>query len=511
MSPSLPPSVTPFRSPLIVDRYAIYGEIASGGMATVHFARLLGAHGFSRTVAAKRLLPHLSRDHDFALMLVDEARLAARINHPNVVSTLDVVQTDTELVLVMDYVHGESLAKLMESARQRGEGVPTAIAIAIMIEALHGLHAAHEARDERGEPLGIVHRDVSPQNLLIGVDGVARIVDFGVAKAAGRSQVTRDGAVKGKLSYMSPEQIEQGEVTRASDVFSASVVLWEALTGIRLFQGENAGQIVYKVVAAQIPLPSSVAPGLPTGLDAIVTRGLAAKASERFATAREMALALEQCAPPIRPSDVGAWVEQIAAGTLAQRARLLSAVEDGSPEDLAPGTAVYPRPVERSGRARSEPSPAASTRIVPSPSSSAPRLHAEPGVPTDTNAVTETAHARPDRKRVLTTLGLVALLLAAAGGMYLSFSAGQVQHRASALESAAVSAPTPLSASAAPSASANPSAALVPAASERPAPHPAKPERAPGRPHVAGAPRPNCDPPYSIDAAGRHIFKVDCM
>src|SRR5688572_12779425 len=138
------------RAPLIVERYAIYDEIASGGMATVHFARVIGAQGFRRTVAAKRLLPHLTRDTDFSMMLIDEARLAARIRHPNVVSTLDVVQTADELVLVMDYVHGESLSKLVRAARLAGEAVPLPITAAILIDALHGLHAAHEAHDERG-------------------------------------------------------------------------------------------------------------------------------------------------------------------------------------------------------------------------------------------------------------------------------------------------------------------------------------------------------------------------
>jgi len=500
------PSVTPFRSPLIVDRYAIYGEIASGGMATVHFARLLGAHGFTRTVAAKRLLSHLSRDHDFALMLVDEARLAARINHPNVVSTLDVVQTETELVLVMDYVHGESLAKLIDSARQRGEGVPMPIALAVLIEALHGLHAAHEARDERGEPLGIVHRDVSPQNLLVGVDGVARIVDFGVAKAAGRSHVTRDGAVKGKLSYMAPEQISQGEVTRASDVFSASVVLWEALTGARLFQGENSGQIVYKVISAQIPPPSSLVSGLPEGLDAIVARGLAANPSDRFATARDMALALEQCAPPIRPSEIGAWVEEVAAGTLAHRARLKAAVEDGALEDLTPNTAVYPRPV--SGARSGMPSPA-SARIAPS--TPPPRLHAEPGVPTDTNAVAETHQPRPAGKRLLATLGLVGLLLAVAAGTYASFSRSQAPPEPSAALSVSAAAAVAPSMSALEPSPPAPSPSAAGSAVNPAAPPVPKHDRAAVRPRATAAPHANCDPPYSVDAAGRHIFKVECM
>jgi serine/threonine-protein kinase len=192
-------------SPRIVGRYALYGEIASGGMATVYLGRLLGQVGFSRTVAIKCLHPQFAKDPDFMSMFLDEARLAARIQHPNAVQTLDVVATEADLFLVMEYLQGESLSRLIKASTAKGQAIPLEIVTSIICGMLHGLHAVHEARDEHGAPLGIVHRDVSPQNVLVGVDGVARVLDFGVAKAAGRIQTTREGQLKGKLSYMAPE------------------------------------------------------------------------------------------------------------------------------------------------------------------------------------------------------------------------------------------------------------------------------------------------------------------
>src|SRR5271170_1455926 len=162
-------------------RYTIYGKIASGGMASVHFGRQRGGEGFARTVAIKRLHPHLAEDPAFRATLIDEARMAARIHHPNVVPTLDVVTAGGELLVVMEYVRGESLARLLKIERARSRRVPLSIVSAIATGALHGLHAAHEATSDTGAPLDIVHRDVSPQNLLVGVDGLARLIDFGVA------------------------------------------------------------------------------------------------------------------------------------------------------------------------------------------------------------------------------------------------------------------------------------------------------------------------------------------
>jgi serine/threonine-protein kinase len=205
----------------MLGRYAIYEKIASGGMATVHVGRQLGHVGFARTVAIKRMHPQYAGDPEFVSMFVDEARLAARIHHPNVVPTLDVVAMDGELFLVMELIQGESLSRLIRTASSRNEHIPPAMVATMLVGVLQGLHAAHEAKSDQGEPLGIVHRDVSPHNIIVGTDGIARVLDFGVAKATGRIQTTRDGQLKGKLAYMAPEQIH-GEVTRSTDVYAAA-------------------------------------------------------------------------------------------------------------------------------------------------------------------------------------------------------------------------------------------------------------------------------------------------
>ena len=314
--------------PEIVGRYALHGVMAAGGMAVVHFGKQLGALGFSRPVAIKRVLPQLARDRGMREMFIDEARLASRVRHPNVVPTLDVVPHGDELLLVMEYVHGESLQVLLRAARARGERVPLRIALAIASAILHGLHAAHEATSEAGEPLGIVHRDVSPQNVMVGVDGVPRVLDFGIARAAVRIESTAEGIVKGKLAYMAPEQLAGGVLDRRADIYSASIVLWEMLTGRRLFVKEDGGTVmVDKLLQGTVEPPSRVAPGTPRLLDAIVLHGLARAPEQRFATAREMALSLERVGDIARASEIGDWVEGLASEALGDRAEQLQAVE----------------------------------------------------------------------------------------------------------------------------------------------------------------------------------------
>ena len=310
----------------VIGRYALHGEIAAGGMATVHYGRLLGPVGFSRTVAIKRLHAQFAKDPEFVAMFLDEARIAARVRHANVVATLDVVVLKGELFVVMDYVQGESLAQLWKTAKKKKERIPPRIFASILCGALHGLHAAHEAKNERGEPLGIVHRDISPQNVLVGVDGTARVLDFGVAKASGRIQNTREGHLKGKIAYMAPEQI-RGSVSRASDVYAAAIVAWEALTGKRLFACADEVSTMAKVIEARADPPSQVAPGVPDAFDAVILKGLAVDVADRYATAREMALALEKCAGVASPSEVGDWVESNAADTLSTRADKLHEIE----------------------------------------------------------------------------------------------------------------------------------------------------------------------------------------
>lgn len=309
-----------------VGRYLLSSEIAVGGMATVHLGKLSGPVGFARTVAIKRLHPQFAKDPDFASMFLDEARLAARIRHPNVVATLDIVPTDDgELFLVMDYVEGESLARVLRASRERQQPVPVAIISAVISSALRGLHAAHDAKDEDGEDLHLVHRDVSPQNIMIGADGVVRVVDFGVAKAMNRLQTTRDHKVKGKLRYMAPEQIRGTPLKRQVDLYAAGVVMYEMLTCDTLFQGDDA-HVMGSILFSEIPPPSSIE-NVPNDLDAITMRALSRDENARFPTAAVMAQAIERAVRPALAPEVAEWLEGLLGEELKQRAARVRAVE----------------------------------------------------------------------------------------------------------------------------------------------------------------------------------------
>ena len=296
-------------------------------MATVHIGRLLGPVGFARTIAIKRLHPQYAKDPEFVSMFLDEARLAARIQHPNVCATLDVVATQGELFLVMEYLQGETLSRMIRAMRNRGEMIEPRVAVSIIAQTLHGLHAAHEAKSERGEVLNIVHRDISPQNILVGRDGISKVLDFGVAKAAGRFHTTREGNVKGKLPYMSPEQLRGQPIDRQTDVYAAAVCLWETLAGRKLFKGDNEGSVLEQVLFGAIDPPSRWAAMVPPALDALVMKGLERDKTKRFQTAREFALALERTLPPALASDIGDWVEQVAGTVLNERAERIAEIE----------------------------------------------------------------------------------------------------------------------------------------------------------------------------------------
>jgi hypothetical protein len=325
----------------VVGRYALHHEIASGGMASIFLGKMCGPVGFSPIVAIKSLHPQYAKDPEFVRMFLDEARLAGRIRHPNIVPVIDVHAEGEDLFLVLEYVHGESLARLVRSGRREGALVSKSVTMAVVRDVLYGLHAAHEAKDERGEPLGLVHRDVSPQNILVGADGVARVLDFGIAKATGRVTSTRDGQVKGKFAYMAPEQLRGETVDRRADVYSAAVVLWEALTSERLFGGENEGHTVERVLFGAVTPPSALRPDIPTALDAVVMRGLSREPAGRFGTAKEMAIALSLAVPPATTSEIGEWVEARALDALERRARLVGEVE-ASIQGSAVATAVEP-------------------------------------------------------------------------------------------------------------------------------------------------------------------------
>ncbi len=322
----------------VVGRYVLYDEIASGGMATIHLGRMIGQVGFARTVAIKRLHPHFAKDPEFVAMFIDEARLAAGIRHPNVVSTLDVVALEGDLFLVMEYVEGDSLSHLVKRVHTRDQRIPPGVVSGIVSNVLYGLHAAHTAMDERGEALSIVHRDVSPQNILVGVDGVARVVDFGVAKAARRIMETEAGRIKGKFRYMAPEQVRADKVDHRVDVFAAGIVLWEALVGRGLFVADEPMRTMSLVLEHPIPPPSSLVSGISPDVDTVVAKALSRNLAERYASAREMAIDLENALPPAVPRVIGEWVDGLVGDALKQRAARL--IELGSETSAAAAASV---------------------------------------------------------------------------------------------------------------------------------------------------------------------------
>ena len=490
-----------------VGRYALFDEIASGGMATVHLGRLLGSAGFARTVAIKRLHPTFAKEPDFVSMFTDEARLAARIRHPNVAATLDVVSEDDELFLVMEYIHGESLARLLRTLGPTGQSVPVPIAIAIMAGALHGLHAAHEATTERGDPLGVVHRDVSPQNVMVGIDGVARVLDFGVAKAVGRLQTTRDGELKGKTAYMAPEQVRGRPVDRRVDVYAASVVLWELLTSLRLFVADSAAEVIGQVLEARVEPPSHYQSAVPPEIDSIVLRGLSRDPARRFATALDMALALERTILLPTSRDVGTWVARAAGDLLESRASRVRAVE-GLNVDVS---GVIALPESEPGVATGDDTTREGASQISNVSMATPVALRAP-------------KSRP-RSRWLLALALVG---GVSGGFVLSRARVQSPAIEAPLRSAAPTEPAAsalapgsaaVSSSEAPVAIAtvSPSASSVLAEAPSGATSAPKPAKAAPRRVTVPAPRPapaarprNCDPPYSVDAEGIHIPKPEC-
>ncbi len=320
-------------------RYLLYPAIARGGMASVHTARLVGAEGFSRLVAAKRLHPQFAEDPDFVTMFHDEACIASHIHHPNVVPVLDVVMAGRELILVMEYVHGVPLSQLMKAAQTSGAPLPLDIAVALLTGVLAGLHAAHEVTDEAGQPLDIVHRDVSPQNVMVSVDGIPRLLDFGIAKARTSAHHTRDGVFKGKLAYMAPEQLRMEGIDRTADLYATGVLAWEMLVNRRIYDGRSELAFVTAVMNGSIPrVTEALADSRRTtaearwkellALDAIVARAMSQSSTDRFATAAEMQRALLDVRPGATSMEVADWVRAAGAEFLDQSQRVLTANEE---------------------------------------------------------------------------------------------------------------------------------------------------------------------------------------
>ena len=531
-----------------LDRYELIAELAAGGMATVLLARLSGVGGFQRLFAIKRLHPHLAHEQDFVQMFLDEARLAARIHHPNVVPILEVGTSEAGYYLVMEYIEGETLARLMSASAQAGSRVQPRIVTRIILDVLAGLDAAHELRDDDNLPLNIVHRDVSPQNVMVGVQGTARITDFGVAHAATRLSSTRDGQLKGKLPYMAPEQLRGTRIDRRTDVYAAAAVLWEALTGRRLFDAEDEVVIFGRVLEGVIEPPSKVVPSLPRALDQVALRGLARDPDHRYQTAQEMAIALERAVGVAIPREVGRWVEQNAASSLKKRMERIAEIESVSSlnlQSLAVSGVAAPTPAPPSAQSLSQSGyapaslparPSDGYAASPAPQMQDPYSASQLSLISQTQmsalAVSQSAQpAAPRRSVVVLLAALIAtvLVVSAAAALFIVLRrpstvsspdpaadpAGNLA-AVSASSSATVEAPT---ASPAPVVSSAPVATVVPPAGTRPpqigpAPtvvHTKKtaPISTPAPP--TATPKANCDPPYTLDAKGVRIPKPQCL
>src|SRR4051812_22615795 len=274
--------------------YQLIKRLATGGMAQIYLARQKGPEGFEKLLVVKRILPHLAENADFVRMFLDEARIAARLNHPNIVQIFNLGAQDDSYFIAMEYIHGEDVRKVWKRSEQKGTVMPTHLVCRVIMEACSGLDYAHKKADQNGKPLGIVHRDVSPQNILVTFEGGVKVVDFGIAKAADQAVVTRSGVLKGKYSYMSPEQALGKKLDQRSDIFALGVVLYELLTGTRLFKRANDIQTLNAVTECNVPPPSEVDEDIPKDLDAIVLKALAKEPQDRYEYAVHLQMALEE-------------------------------------------------------------------------------------------------------------------------------------------------------------------------------------------------------------------------
>jgi serine/threonine protein kinase len=320
--------------PRSLGRYEIVGRLAMGGMAEILLGRITGPSGFERPVVIKRILPHYAAVSAFVEMLLDEGRLAARIRHPNVVQVQELGREGDEVFLVMEYLEGESAAGLLRRARVRRLPIQAALAAHIASEACAGLHAAHELTDSDGAPIGVVHRDISPQNIFVTYDGTVKILDFGIAKAADRITRTEAGTLKGKFEYMSPEQARGEPLDRRSDVFALGIVLYELATQRRLFKRDTQLATLRAVTDDPITAPAAIDAGVPRGLEWVTMRALDRDPKTRYATAidmrRDLSRVIRELDAPALPEEaLGALMRELFADRIEQKQEMLRRMREG--------------------------------------------------------------------------------------------------------------------------------------------------------------------------------------
>lgn len=419
--------------PTTIGRYQVVGRIATGGMAEIFLARVLGPSGFDRPVVLKRVLPHLARDERFVDMFLDEARTVARIRHPNVVHVHELGRDNNQLFLVMEYLEGESAEVLLRRLRSQSRQLPHALAAHIVAEAAAGLHAAHELTDERGELVQLVHRDMSPHNVIVTYAGQVKVIDFGIARTAERIARTEAGQVKGKFAYMSPEQCLAEPLDRRSDVFSLGIVLFELLAGRRLFKRHNDLLTLRAICQDPIPRISDVDPSVPPRVDEIVAKALRRAPAERWPTAgamrRELSLLIRELPLDDAPSELlAALMRELFEERLTQKEALVRRVRSGSSVGSMPAAEVdhHVTVPELASSAPGGGPPSQGGANAPPPSAEAhaggtPSVAAQSVSPADVAASSPRPTAREGRRARL-LLGLVAAALglgAAAGGLVL--------------------------------------------------------------------------------------------
>ena len=353
---------------LVFGKYEKIRRIAQGGMGEVFLARQTGV--LDRLAILKALRSDLSKEGEFVEQFLDEARVAATLNHPNIVAIYDVGEWHNTYYIAMEYIAGEDLSKLWYAAAKAGVGLPFQVSVRIIMEAAMGLDHAHRAKDVRGQPLNIVHRDVSPQNIMVRADGVTKLVDFGIAKAANKSSRTQAGMVKGKLQYMSPEQVRGEPLDGRSDQFSLGIVLWEMCTGRRLFKADNEINTLQKILQTPIPKPTQHVPGFPAELEAVIARMLERDPNKRFATVGEVAAKLKEYLDRSSVSSgevsVAAFVQQILGKELEDR------IADLTPMEATEASAPFPVQIPKKPTQAAPTTPAPTTK-KPEPVATAPK------------------------------------------------------------------------------------------------------------------------------------------
>jgi serine/threonine protein kinase len=537
-----------------IGKYHVIAELARGGMGNVYLAALCGPGGFHKLLALKELKPELSEDETYVAMFLEEARLAARLVHPNIVQLNEVSSTGDRHYMAMEYLDGRSLSRIARRFGRDG-GFPLAAHLRVVADALNGLHYAHELRGFTGEPFGIVHRDVSPLNLMVTFDGQVKLLDFGIAKTHDSSLETKAGVLKGRIAYMAPEQACGGDVDRRADIYAVGVILWEAIAGRRLWPHMGEVEILSRVLHEEPPRLSHIIPGVPDDLDAICARAMARDRKDRYATAAALREDLEA---HIARRDDRLTMRQIgeAVGVMFAEERYkmnqvieerLSRVQARSHSGVMPsfrtqlsGTPSKAYPVESlPARAPEQIVLAPENSYAPAIWSEVPAVAAKPETPRPEAPVADGAAEIPvksrsfGRPRRVAAAGVLALLLFAAAGVGWRL-ASPAPGRVSPSGLSAGTATLPPQTVAVTSAPWIPVTTTTTVDTPRPAPkteaHEARTTPAPPRfrpvvkalpanpPPQAALPaeehRPlpvNCDPPYTVDSNGIEHFKTGCL